>query len=106
MRACGSQVNDRFGIGIGLEDRTALLEDLLQGPRIGQVAIVGNREAAACEFGKERLDVADARVACGGIACMPDRPAAVQPVDHRLFGELVADQSDVTLGMKITRRHS
>ena len=47
--------------------------------RVGQVAVVGEREAAEGEIGEQRLDVAQDRAAGGGVAVMADRGVARQP---------------------------
>ena len=84
--AGGDEVEDHLGVGGRLEDRAALLQPLLHGHGIGDVAVVGDGEAAAGELGEERLDVAIARAARGRVAGVADRAVARQPVDHRAAG--------------------
>ena len=50
--------------------------------RVGQVAVMRDREAAELEIGIERLHVAQDRVAGGGVAVVADRAAAGQRGDH------------------------
>ena len=61
---------------------------------------MGDGEAAAGKFGEERLDVADASPAMGGVAVVPDGPVARQTADHRAIGEIVADEADMALGVE------
>ena len=53
------------------------------GHGVGEVAVVGDGEAAAGELGEERLDVAPTDAAGGGVADMADGAVAGQPVDDR-----------------------
>jgi len=62
---------------------------------------VGDGEAAVGQFGEERLDVAHAGAAGGGVARVADGAVALQPVDHRLLGEGVADQADMALDVEL-----
>ena len=80
-----------------LEDRAAPLQPILQRQRIGQVAVVGDGEAAAGKLGEQRLDVALDRPAVGRVALMADGPVAGEAVDDRALGEIVADQADMAL---------
>ena len=69
--------------------------------RVGEIAVVGDGEAAAGELGEERLDVALDRAAVGGVADVADGAVAGEPVDDRASGEAVADQADMALGVEL-----
>ncbi len=51
--AAGDQMQDDFGVGGRLEDRAAFLQDRAQRQRVGEVAVVGDGNAAAGKFGEE-----------------------------------------------------
>ena len=57
---------------------------LAQEVGVGQVAVVGEREAAEIEIGEDRLDVASERAAGRGVAVMADRAVALELGDDRL----------------------
>ncbi len=57
-------------------------------------------KAARRKFGKERLHVAQDRLASGGIAHMPKGRLALQPLDGFFRSEVVADQAEPPLGVK------
>ena len=101
LLAEGDEVKQCLGVGGRGEDRALLLQRPLHGHGVGDVAVVGDREAAAGEFGEEGLDVAQAFAACRRIARMADGAAALQPVHDRLLGEGVADQADMPLDVEL-----
>ena len=72
------QVQDRLGVGGRGEDRALLLQRALHGQRVGEVAVVGDGEAALGKLGEERLDVAQAGAAGGGIAGVADGAGALK----------------------------
>ena len=84
-----------------MEDRALALQLALQRSGIGEVAIMGDGEAAAGELGEERLDVAFERAAGGRVAHMADGAVARQFVDHRRRREAVADEAGVALGEEL-----
>ena len=55
-----------------------LLQRALHGHGVGEIAVVGDGEAAVGKFGKERLDVAQAGAAGGGVARVADGARALQ----------------------------
>ena len=61
LAAGGDQMQQRLGVGGGGEDRALLLQLALHGHGVGDVAVVGDGEAAVGEFGEQRLHVAQAR---------------------------------------------
>ena len=67
---------------------------------VGQIAVMGDREAAGLELGEQRLDIAQHGFAGGGIAHMADRGTPRQAVDGRRLGEVIADQPLAALRME------
>ena len=90
-RARGEQQHD-FRIAGRLADRAAANELAAQRQPVGQIAVMGDREAAGLEFGEQRLDVAQYRLAGRRVAHVADRRAPRQAVDGRGAGEVIADQ--------------
>jgi hypothetical protein len=82
------------------EDRAFLDQALAQGQEVGQVAIVGDGDAAGLEIGEHRLDVADAAAAGRGIAGVADGHVAGQALDEVGAGEGVADVAHVAFGVE------
>ena len=68
----GDQVDEHLAIRRALEQATAANKLLMQVVGVGQVAVMGDREAAELEIGVERLDVAQHGVAGGGVAVVAD----------------------------------
>ena len=101
-RAAGrDEMEDRLGVGGRGEDRAAALQFALHGQGVGDVAVVGDGEAAGGQFGEERLDVAQAAAAGRGVARMADGRFAGQPLQDGLPGEGVADQAGVPLDVEL-----
>ena len=88
------QMQDHFGVGGGLHHGAVAHQFAAQRQAIGEIAVVGDREAAGIEFGEQRLHVAQDGCAGGGIADMADRGIAGQPLDHFAAGKGVADQAE------------
>jgi hypothetical protein len=101
LLAGGDKMQKRLGVGGGGEDRALLLQRALHGHGIGQIAVMGDGEAAIGELGEEGLDVAHAGTTRRGIACMADSAVALQTVDDALLGEGVADQADMAFDMEL-----
>ena len=74
-------MDDDLGVGGRLEERAAAHQRPADGERVGQVAVVRDGEAAELEVGEQRLDVAQHRLAGGGVAHVADGDVAVQPAD-------------------------
>ena len=72
-----------------------------QRQRVGQVAVVGDREAAGVEVGEQRLHVAQDGVAGGGVAVVAERDVALEAADHVGLVEVVADEAEAALGMEV-----
>jgi len=77
----GDEVKDDLGVRGGLEDRALGHQLLAQGQEVGEVAVVGDGQAAGLEIGEHRLDVADEGSAGGGVAGVADGGVAGQAVD-------------------------
>ena len=101
VKADRDQVDEYLGIGGGLEQAAAPHEGPPQHMRVGQVAVMRNREAAELEVGVERLHVAQDGATCGGIAVVADRTGAGQRRDHSRVAKVVADQAETAMGMEM-----
>ena len=95
------EMQDHLGVGGRLADGAFFDEAVAQRQRVGEIAVMAQREAAGIEIDEERLHVAQHRIAAGRVADMADRHVALQPLDHRARGEMVADQADAALGMEM-----
>ncbi len=91
------EVEDDFGVAGGLEDGAAGFEICAEFGGVGDVAVVGDGDAAFVAVDGERLGVADDGVAGGGVAGVADGERAGKVVQdggredvghmaHRLFG--------------------
>ena len=94
------EMEDDLGIGCRLADGAVGDEVAPERQPVGQVAVVADRQAAGREFGEQGLDVAQDGFAGRRIADVADRHPALQPADRLLFREVVADQTETTLGME------
>ena len=86
LLAGGDEVEDGLGVRGRLEDGPPALQVALDGHGVGQVAVVGQREAAGRQLGIKRLDVAQHGFTGCGIAVMTDRAIAFE------FGNQVVHQ--------------
>ncbi len=77
LRARQKMKND-LGVGCRLTDGARGDEFATQRQRIGQVAVVGDGEAAGIDIAEEGLDVADKRIARGRVAIVADGHAAFE----------------------------
>ncbi len=84
---------DHLGVGGRLADRAAANEFPPQRQAVGQIAVVGDGQPARLEFGEQRLNVAQRRLAGGRIADMADGGPARKAVDRGGAGKVVADQA-------------
>ena len=100
LATAGHKVDDDLGVGGGLADRAVADEIAPKGQAVGEIAVMRDREAAAIEFGEERLDVAQDGAAGGRIAHVADGREAFQPFDHRAVGKAVADETQAAFEMK------
>jgi hypothetical protein len=97
----GDQVDDHLGIRRRLEDRAAADQVALELHRIGDVAVVRDREAAGRQIGIERLDVAQRGLACGGIADMAAGIVPGQSADHFVAVEIAGDMAHRAVRMEL-----
>ena len=100
LRRAGDEVDDHLGVGGRLADRAVADEVAAQRQAVGEIAVMGDREAAAVELGEERLDVAQDGLAGGRVAHMADGREALEPLDGVAVGEAVADEAELALGME------
>ena len=101
LLAARDEMEDHLGVGGRLADGALLDQPVAQGERVGEIAVMGEREAAGVEIDEERLHVAQDRIAAGRVADMADGHVAFQALDHRPRGEMVADEADAALGMEV-----
>ena len=92
------QVGDDLCIRRRLEQRAPAHQLAVQRMGIGQVPVMADREAAELEVGEERLDVAQDRLAGGGIADMAHGRMALEPADDGFRGETVGDMAQRPVG--------
>ncbi len=64
LRAC-DEVQDHLRVAGGLHDRAVAHQLPAQGEAVGEIPVVGCRKAAAVQFAKQRLDVAQDGLARG-----------------------------------------
>ena len=93
-------MQDHLGVGGRLHHRAFVHQLAAQRQAVGQVAVVADGEAAAFEFGEQRLHVAQDGLAGGRIADMADGGGAGQAVDDFAAGKGVADEAQAALGME------
>ena len=94
------QMQDHLGVGGRLHHGAVADEFAAQRQAVGEVAVVGDGEAAGVEFGEQRLHVAQDGAAGGGIADMADGGVAGQALDHFAAGEGVADEAEPAFGVE------
>ena len=95
------QMEDDFGVGGRVEDGAGGDQLLTQRQRVGQVAVVGDGEAAGVDIGKERLHILQRRLAGGGVAVMADGDVALEATDDFGIVEVVADEAEAAFGMEL-----
>ncbi len=94
------QMQDHLGVRGRLHHRAFVDQMAAQRQAVGQVAVMADGEAAAFQFGEQRLDIAQDGFAGGRIADMADGGVAGQAVNDVAAGEGVADQAEPAFGMK------
>ena len=95
------EVDDDFGVAGRLEDRAAPVERPAELHRVGQIAVVGDREATLGKLGIKRLDVAQRGFAGGRIAHVADRAAARQRAHHLVAVEIAGDMAHRAMRVEI-----
>ena len=93
-------MKDDLGVRSRLENRAFADQFAAQRLSIGEVAVVGDREAARVQLREQRLHVAQHGFAGGGVAHMPDRGGAGQALDRVFLRKVIADQAQSALAMK------
>jgi hypothetical protein len=97
--AAGRQMDDDLGIGGRLEDGAFLHQLGAQRIGVGEIAVMGDGDAAARQVREQGLNVAHRRAARRGIAVVADGVIALQVGGViALLAEDVADQARMTLG--------
>src|SRR5579872_5730866 len=94
-------MNDHLGVRGRLEDAAAPHQTVAQLIRVGEVAVVADRQAAEGEIGEQRLHVAQRDLAGGGIADVTDCRMSRQPTDDVLGTEILADETEAAMGVKL-----
>ena len=87
------EVDDDLGVAGRLEDRAAAVERPAKLHGVGQIAVVGDREAAVGQLGEQRLDVAQRGLAGGRIADVADGGAAGEPAHDVVAVEIAGDMA-------------
>ena len=95
------EMQDDLGIGGRGEDGAGLDQLLAQRQRVGEIAVVGDGEAAGIDVGIERLHVLERRLAGRRVAVVADRHGALEAVDDAGLVEVVADEAEVALGVEL-----
>ena len=97
----GDQVQHDFGVRGRLADG-AVGDDLVaKGQAVGDVAVMGDGDAAHFQFGEQRLDVSQDRLAGGRIAHMAHGRLTGQFGKGRGIGEIVADKAESAFRMEL-----
>jgi hypothetical protein len=91
LRAARQQVQKQLGVGGGLKNGAARFEVLLQGLRIGEVAVVAQSQSFAPEGDQKRLDVGHRAGPRGAVARVADGCVPRQIAQYEGIGEDVAD---------------
>ena len=93
LRGTADEVHKHFGVGIGVEDRTFVLQLAAQGRAVGEVAVVAQGHISIMETEDERLNVVGAARAGSGVAHMANRPVSLQTFDFSLVAEHLGQQT-------------
>ena len=93
-------MEDDLGVRGRLEDRAGGDQLLAQMQEVGQVAVVGDGDAAGFEVGEHRLDVARETAAGGRIAGVAYGAGPRQPCRQIDGGKCVGDVAHVTFGVE------
>ncbi len=101
LLAAGDEMQDHLGVGGRLADGAFFDQGVAQRQRVGEIAVMAQREAARIEIDEQRLHVAQHWIAASRIADVAYRHVAFQPLDHRARSEMVADQADAAFGMEV-----
>ncbi len=100
VQADRDEVDEHLGIGGGLEQAAAPHQGAAQDMRVGEVAVMRDREAAELEIRVERLHVAQDRLAGRGVAVVADCMGTRQGGDHPGVAEIIAHQPHTLVRVK------
>ena len=100
-RASATEMQDDFGVGRRLEDGAGGDQLPAQRQGVGEVAVVGDGEAAGIQIGEQRLHVAQDGVAGGGVAVVAEGMWPLRRPMHVGLVEVVADQAQAALGVEV-----
>ena len=103
VRGLGEKMEDDLAVRRRLENGAFALEFVAQDIGVDQVAVVRDRELAAEAIDHERLRIFHRARAGGGIARVPDRARALQPLQFRR-PENLRDQPHVAMQLKSRAR--
>ena len=95
------QVDDGLGVGSGLEDAAPLHQSLPNLIGVGEVAVMGQGEAAELEVREQRLHVPEHRFAGRRIAHVADGDVAREPFHDLGRVEVVADQAQRPVAVEL-----
>ena len=99
--ADGDQMDDGLGVRGRLEDAALADQPAADAVGVGQVAVVGDGEAAELEVGEQRLHVAQDGLAGRRVADVADGVAARQAADDGFGVEVVADMTEGAVVMEV-----
>ena len=102
LRGTADEVHKHFGVGIGVEDRTFVLQLAAQGRAVGEVAVVAQGHISIMETENERLNVVGAARAGSGVAHVANRPVSLQAFDFSLVAEHLGQQTRSAMTDKMT----
>ena len=94
----GDQVQDHFGIAVGLKDGSFAFQFPAQFGGVGDVAVVRHRDAALVAVHREGLRVEHPAIAGGGVARVADGHFAGQPAQH-FRSEQIRDVAHAAMGV-------
>jgi hypothetical protein len=94
-------VQNDFGIRRRLTDGAAGNKLPAQRQAVGEVAVMGDGDAADFQFREKRLHVAQRHFAGGGVARVADRHVARQFGDRHRVGIMVADEAHMLFSMEL-----
>ncbi len=100
MTRTGDEVQHDFGIRCRLTDGAGGDDLSAKRQAIGEIAVMGNRNAAFFQLGKQWLHVAHRHFACRGVAGMANRDGAGQAGKGCRIGIMIADEAHMAFLME------
>ncbi len=92
------QVNNYFGVAVGLEDRSLALQPAANFRCVDQVAVVRQRDGAFIRLHHDGLGIEQRRISGSGVPRVADGERAMQPGEN-VFGEDVGHQAHGSVGV-------